>query len=179
LTGPRWRVVTGDIIRVPADAIVTAANSALAGGGGVDRAVHEAAGPELMAACRQLGGCPTGEARLTPGFRLSASWVIHAVGPVWAGGTHGEACLLAHAYRASLMLAESAGARALAFPAISAGAYGYPLQEALAVATASMVGAAPLLQAVHTITLVGYTEEVSRAWAAALGGYEGVFETTG
>jgi O-acetyl-ADP-ribose deacetylase len=126
-----------DITTLDVDAIVTAANDQLAGGGGVDGAVHRAAGPELLAACRRIGGCPTGEARITPGFRLKARHVIHAVGPVWHGGGQGEVALLAGAYRASLALLREAGGRSIAFPAISTGIYGYPRDEATRIAVAT------------------------------------------
>ena len=127
-----------DIATLEVDAIVTAANERLAGGGGVDGAVHRAAGPELLAACRRIdGGCPTGEARITPGFRLKARHVIHAVGPVWRGGGEGEAALLAGAYRASLGLLREAGGASVAFPAISTGIYGYPVDEATRIAVAT------------------------------------------
>ena len=126
-----------DITTLDIDAIVNAANAALRGGGGVDGAIHRAAGPELLAASLALGGCPTGEARITPGFRLKARYVIHAVGPVWRGGGAGEAALLAGCYRAALALLREAGGRSIAFPAISTGIYGYPpaLAAAIAVAT--------------------------------------------
>ena len=124
----------GDITREDLDAIVNAANSGLARGGGVCGAIFAAAGPELDAACAGLGGCPTGDAKATPGFRLPARWIIHAVGPVWHGGDAGEADLLASAYRRSLAVADEIGARSVAFPAISTGIYGYPLDPATEIA---------------------------------------------
>jgi O-acetyl-ADP-ribose deacetylase (regulator of RNase III) len=133
-------VVHGDITSVAVDAIVNAANERLLGGGGVDGAIHRAAGPELLAACRQLPEvrpgvrCPTGESRITPAFRLPAKYVIHTVGPVWRGGSHGEADLLASCYRTALTLAADHAVRSIAFPAISCGVYGYPIEEAADVA---------------------------------------------
>ena len=123
-------VLKGDITHCEVAAIVNAANESLLGGGGVDGAIHRAAGPELLAACRLLNGCRTGEAKLTPGFRLKAAHVIHTVGPIWRGGTQGEADLLASCYRKSLELADANGIRTLVFPAISTGIYGYPLSQA-------------------------------------------------
>jgi len=132
------RVLRADITTLPVDAIVNAANTTLLGGGGVDGAIHRAAGPELKAYCAELGGCPTGEARITPGFRLPAKWVIHAVGPVWHGGGREEATLLASCYRNALELAAAHGARTIAFPSISTGAYGYPKDEAARIAVSVM-----------------------------------------
>jgi O-acetyl-ADP-ribose deacetylase (regulator of RNase III) len=130
----RFRVVRGDLTLRKVDAIVNAANSSLLGGGGVDGAIHRAAGPELMEACRRLGGCPTGTAKATPGFRLPAKWVFHAVGPVWNGGHRGEAELLAGCYRTCMELAREHGAKTIAFPAIATGIYCYPKREAAEIA---------------------------------------------
>ena len=131
-------IVAGDITRQRVDAIVNAANTSLLGGGGVDGAIHRAAGPELLADCRTLGGCPTGEARVTPGFRLPARWVIHTVGPVWHGGDRGEESLLEQCYVNTLMLASLYDVRTVAFPAISTGAYGFPKPLAARVAVRSI-----------------------------------------
>lgn len=131
---PMLSMTRGDITRLEVDAVVTAANDRLAGGGGVDGAIHRAAGPELLRACREIGGCPTGDARITPGFKLKAKWVIHAVGPIWHGGTRNERQNLASAYRRSLELARENACASVAFPAISCGVFGFPVPAACSIA---------------------------------------------
>lgn len=128
------RIIEGDITQQPVDAIVNAANTTLLGGGGVDGAIHRAAGPQLLEETRQIGGCPTGEARVSKGYRLPARWVIHTVGPVWSGGHRNEEVLLANCYRNSLRAAVDAGAGSIAFPSISTGAYRFPLERATEIA---------------------------------------------
>ena len=161
--------VHADITTLPVDAIVNAANNSLLGGGGVDGAIHRAAGPELLAACRTLGGCATGEVRITQGYRLPARHVIHTVGPVWRGGQAGEAELLAACYRRSLELAATHALRTIAFPAISCGAYGYPPEQAIAIAVATTRRFARL-DLFERVIFASNTTAMFAAYEAALAG---------
>jgi O-acetyl-ADP-ribose deacetylase (regulator of RNase III) len=160
--------VQGDITRLDVDAIVNAANSSLLGGGGVDGAIHRAAGPELVAECATLGGCETGDAKATRGYRLPARWVIHTVGPVWHGGGRGEAELLASCYRRSIEVAGELGAASVAFPAISTGIYGYPRDAAAAIAVSTLMG---MDTAVERAVLVAFDDATLSLYEELLGGY--------
>lgn len=159
-------IVRGDITELDVDAIVNAANSSLLGGGGVDGAIHRAAGPELLEHCRTLGGCAAGDAKVTPGFRLPARWVVHTVGPVWHGGDRGEPELLASCYRSALARADEVGAKSIAFPAISTGVYGYPPEAAAEVAVATL-RATPTNA--ERILLVAFDDRTVAAYESALG----------
>jgi O-acetyl-ADP-ribose deacetylase (regulator of RNase III) len=167
-------VVRGDITALDVDAIVNAANAGLLGGGGVDGAIHRAAGPELLAACRALPEvrpgvrCPTGEARITPGFRLKARSVIHTVGPVWHGGAHHERELLARCYRTTLALARDHHAASIAFPAISCGIYGFPLDEAAEISVREIRAAVDEHARPSQVLLVAFGDEVFAAWSRVI-----------
>jgi O-acetyl-ADP-ribose deacetylase (regulator of RNase III) len=165
----RIRIASGDITRLAVDAIVNAANSSLLGGGGVDGAIHRSAGPELLAECRTIGGCPPGQARLTRGYRLPAGHVIHSVGPVWHGGEHGERDVLASCYRECLAIAAAEGFRTIAFPAIATGVYGFPKDEAARIAVRAVTEHLAAHEMPEDVVFVCFDAATVRAYEAALG----------
>lgn len=164
----RMELVLGDITRIAVDAIVNAANSSLLGGGGVDGAIHRAAGPQLVEECRRLGGCKTGQAKITQGYRLPAKHVIHTVGPVWRGGTHGEPELLASCYRLSLALAVEYQVRTIAFPAISCGIFGYPPYHAARIAVGETSRFLEGEPSIERVVFVCFSRDVFEAYRQAM-----------
>lgn len=169
----RISLVLGDITTLKVQAIVNAANNTLLGGGGVDGAIHRAAGPQLLEECRRLGGCRTGEAKITRGYLLPAKYVIHTVGPVWSGGERGEPGLLGDCYRNSLALAEHEGIATIAFPAISTGVYAYPVEPATAIAVGETVDFLKVNESVEKVTFVCHSERAFRCYQAALDSLSG------
>jgi O-acetyl-ADP-ribose deacetylase len=164
----RVSLLEGDITKVQVDAVVNAANTSLLGGGGVDGAIHRAAGPGLLTECRTLGGCPTGEARITAGYRLPAKSIIHTVGPIWGGGDRGEPELLARCYRNSLALATKHQVRTIAFPAISCGIYGYPIRDACQIAVRETMAYLDKNELPESVIFVCFGREIYDAYQAAL-----------
>ncbi len=168
----RMEIAEGDITKLDVDAIVNAANESLLGGGGVDGAIHRAAGPELLAECRTLGGCPTGEAKITAGYRLPAKHVIHTVGPVWHGGGQGEDALLESCYRRSMALAAENGVRSIAFPAISTGVYRFPLERATGIAVRTVRAALDRHPDIERVIFCCFGADAVAAYTQALGALE-------
>ncbi|MDA1278380.1 MAG: O-acetyl-ADP-ribose deacetylase [Verrucomicrobia bacterium] len=166
----RIDVAEGDIPRLDVDAIVNAANESLLGGGGVDGAIHRAAGPGLLDECRTLGGCATGDARITAGYRLPARHVIHTVGPVWSGGTRNEDALLRSCYTRALEVAAEHGLKTVAFPSISTGAYRFPLARAAPIAVAAVRAGLAARPHIEEVTFVCFSADIAAAYRAALGG---------
>lgn len=161
------KIIAGDITKLKVDAIVNAANTSLMGGGGVDGAIHRAAGPQLYEACRPFHGCPTGEARITPGFKLPARYIIHTPGPVWRGGDHREDQLLAASYHNSLALAEEHHCQTVAFPSISTGVFAFPLDRAARIAVKTIKAFLQTSQSVQTVTMVCFDERTLAAYQKA------------
>ena len=163
---PRVKIVDGDITKQPVDAIVNAANTSLLGGGGVDGAIHRAAGPELLEETRKIGGCPTGEARVSKGYKLPAKWVIHTVGPVWKGGQKNEENLLASCYRSAFAAAKEKSVKTIAFPSISAGAYGFPLERATEIALTEAKQFLETDEVLEKVVFVCFGEKVLNTYKA-------------
>lgn len=165
----RFKVIEGDITTLEVDAIVNAANSSLLGGGGVDGAIHRGAGPQLKAECRQLGGCRTGDAKKTKGYNLPVKWIIHTVGPVWRGGGNNEEQLLADCYRNSLELAVELGVKTIAFPSISTGAYGFPVERAAKIAVREIASFLKKDQSIKEVVLVAFDSVTGQQYRQAAG----------
>lgn len=163
----RFAVIQGDITKLAVDAIVNAANTSLLGGGGVDGAIHRGAGPQLLAECKQLGGCSTGEAKQTKAYNLPVKWVIHTVGPIWRGGSSNEEQLLASCYRNALVLAVDLGVKTIAFPSISTGAYGFPLERAAHIAVREIAAFLKNHDSIQKVTMVAFDAETKREYEEA------------